>query len=281
MVQCHYFIAATLPTPFSLTAELLRENKRTIDRAIRELDRERMALQTQEKKTVIEIKKMAKEGQMGAVKVMAQSVVRNRNAVTKLYQLKSQLQSVSLRMSELKSTQAMTEAMAGTTKAMAQMNRKMNLPAIAKIMREFERQNMKMEQTSEMMGDAVDMTLSGEGEEEETEELVSQVLDEIGIDATTLMVKPPGQQVPAQGLGAEEQPAAAMPVGAAAAHGGSSSGARRPPGGGGSNHGGGGGGGMPPLPANGGGPALGGVGGGSSGGLDDDLQARLDNLRKG
>lgn len=35
-----------------------------LDKAIRELDRERMGLQNQEKKTIAEIKKMAKEGQM-------------------------------------------------------------------------------------------------------------------------------------------------------------------------------------------------------------------------
>jgi hypothetical protein len=47
-----------------IPAELLRENKRMLDRAIRELDRERMGLQTQEKKLIMEIKKMAKDGQM-------------------------------------------------------------------------------------------------------------------------------------------------------------------------------------------------------------------------
>lgn len=46
------------------TTELLRENKRMLDKAIRELDRERMALQTQEKKVIAEIKKTAKQGQM-------------------------------------------------------------------------------------------------------------------------------------------------------------------------------------------------------------------------
>jgi charged multivesicular body protein 2A len=35
-----------------------------LDKSIRELDRERMGLQNQEKKVVAEIKKMAKEGQM-------------------------------------------------------------------------------------------------------------------------------------------------------------------------------------------------------------------------
>ena len=44
-------------------AEQLRENKRMIDRAIRELDRERMKFEVQEKKTVAEMKKLAKAGQ--------------------------------------------------------------------------------------------------------------------------------------------------------------------------------------------------------------------------
>eukprot|EP00803_Ostreobium_quekettii_P009453 evm.model.scf_5.11 EVM.evm.TU.scf_5.11 scf_5:137000-139719(+) len=162
-------------------AELLRENKRNLDKAIRELDRERQALQNQEKKLIAEIKKTAKQGQMEAVKVMAKSLVRNRHAVTNMFGLKSQLQAVSLRIQTLKSTQAMADAMRGATKAMKVMNKKMNIPALQKIMREFEMQNEKMEMTSEMMGDAIDDVFEGEEEEEETDDLVNQVLDEIGI----------------------------------------------------------------------------------------------------
>jgi len=44
-------------------AEQLRENKRMIDRAIRELDRERQRMEMQEKKTIAEMKKLAKAGQ--------------------------------------------------------------------------------------------------------------------------------------------------------------------------------------------------------------------------
>ena len=244
---------------------MLRENKRMIDRAIRELDRERMGLQAQEKKTVAEIKKMAKENQMDAVKVMAKSVVRNRNAVTKLYQLKSQLQAVSLRMAELKSTQAMADAMRGTTKAMAAMNKQMQLPALAKIMREFERQNMRMEQASESMGTAMDMAFEGEGEQEETDELVSQVLDEIGIDTrSNLAAVPAGQTAVPSAVAA---PAVPQALAAGAGTSGSASG----------KHGGGPA--PPPPPAG---------GGGSSGGLpappvsdggDDELLKRLQRLR--
>ena len=59
-------------------------------------------------------------------------------------------------MQTLKSTQAMSEAMKGATRAMGAMNRQMNLPALQKIMRDFEMQNERMEMTSEVMGDAVD-----------------------------------------------------------------------------------------------------------------------------
>ena len=36
------------------------------------------------------------------------------------------------------------------------MNKQMNMPALQKIMREFERQNERMEMTSDMMGDSID-----------------------------------------------------------------------------------------------------------------------------
>lgn len=230
-------------------AEMLRENKRMLDRAIRDLERERQQLQAQEKKLILEIKKTAKQGQMGAVKVMAKDLIRTRHQVTKFYGLKSQLQGVSLRIQTLKSTQAMAEAMKGTTKAMRQMNKQMNLPALQKILQEFEMQNERMEMTSEVMGDALDDAMGGEDEEEETEELVNQVLDEIGIDLHNQLVSAPAATAPAE----------AVPTGRVAQ----------------ADAVGGGGG--PPPPSSGGGPSGGTA---EDTGLDSDLQARLENLRK-
>ena len=45
-------------------AQMLRENKRLLDKTMRNLDRERVKMEQQEKKIVVDIKKMAKEGQM-------------------------------------------------------------------------------------------------------------------------------------------------------------------------------------------------------------------------
>lgn len=46
------------------TAELLRDNKRVLNRAIRELDREGHRLEQQELKTILDMKRDAKQGQM-------------------------------------------------------------------------------------------------------------------------------------------------------------------------------------------------------------------------
>ena len=51
--------------------EMLRKNQRALTKAMRELDRERSKMEQQEKKIIADIKKMAKAGQMDAVKIMA------------------------------------------------------------------------------------------------------------------------------------------------------------------------------------------------------------------
>ncbi|EJW78099.1 hypothetical protein WUBG_10997, partial [Wuchereria bancrofti] len=45
-------------------AEMLRQNQRALNKAMRELDRERSRLEMQEKKIIADIKKMAKMNQM-------------------------------------------------------------------------------------------------------------------------------------------------------------------------------------------------------------------------
>ncbi|EAU33928.1 charged multivesicular body protein 2a [Aspergillus terreus NIH2624] len=59
-------------------AERLRKHQRALDRTQRELDRERVKLENQEKKLVQDIKKSAKNGQVGACKIQAKDLVRTR-----------------------------------------------------------------------------------------------------------------------------------------------------------------------------------------------------------
>jgi charged multivesicular body protein 2A len=67
-------------------AERLRKHQRALEKTQRELDRERVKLENQEKKLIIDIKKSAKNGQMGACKIQAKDLVRTRRyAITSAY----------------------------------------------------------------------------------------------------------------------------------------------------------------------------------------------------
>lgn len=55
------------------------------------------------------------------------------------------------------------------------------MPAINKMMAEFERENAKSDMMQELMGDAIDDALADDNNEEEEDRIVSQVLDEIGV----------------------------------------------------------------------------------------------------
>merc|ERR1712209_244105 len=91
---------------------------------------------------------MAKQGQMDAVKIMAKDLVRTRRYVKK---------------------------------AMGSMNKQMKLPEIQKIMMEFEKQSEIMDMKGEMMEDAIDDVMGDEDDEEESDAIVNQVLDELGL----------------------------------------------------------------------------------------------------
>ncbi|KAJ8922601.1 hypothetical protein NQ315_007632 [Exocentrus adspersus] len=238
--------------------ELLRKNQRALNKAMRDLDREKQKMEQQEKKIINDIKKLAKEGQMDAVKIMARDLVRTRRYVKKFMLMKANIQAVSLKIQTLRSQNAMAQAMKGVTKAMASMNRQLNLPQIQRILQEFEKQSEIMDMKEEVMNDAIDDAMEGDDDEEESivfivlaitvyplpllirsdclsDAVVNQVLDELGLQLTDTLSGLPqtGANLPASG---QKQPTAT----AATA-------------------------------------------GGNGGGLSDadaDLQARLDNLRR-
>lgn len=81
----------------------------------------------------------------------------------------------------VRSNEQMMQSMKGATVLLGSMNRQMNLPALQRIAMEFEKENDIMDQRQEMMDDAID-DVAGVEDEEEGEEVVNQVLDEIGID---------------------------------------------------------------------------------------------------
>lgn len=171
-------------------AERLRKHQRSLEKTLRELDRERIKLENQEKKLVQEIKKSAKNGQMGACKIQAKDLVRTRRYVEKFSAMRTQLQAISLRIQTVRTSEQMMQAMKGATGILGNMNRSMNLPALQRIALEFERENDIMDQRQEMMDDAID-DVTGLEDEADGEEIVEQILEEIGVDLKISMGETP------------------------------------------------------------------------------------------
>lgn len=138
------------------------QHQRSLERTQRELDRERTKLESQEKKLIQDIKKAAKQGQMGSCQVMAKDLVRTRRYIQKFYQMKTQLQAVSLRIQTVGTNQQMMMSMKGATQLLGSMNKSMNLPSLQRIAMEFEKENDIMDQRQEMMDDAIDDSMEAD-----------------------------------------------------------------------------------------------------------------------
>ncbi|XXQ32730.1 Charged multivesicular body protein 2a [Plasmodiophora brassicae] len=164
------------------TKEIVREQKRMVDKAIRGLERERQGMERQEKKLIMEMKTMAKKGQDSSVRIMAKDLVRIRKHQEKFLNMCAQLRAISLQMTEVSSTAMLAESMSKVTKSMGVLSQQIKLPALQKIMIEFAKQSEQMEMKQEMLTDAVDDAMQNEEDEEEQDAIVGQVLDEIGIN---------------------------------------------------------------------------------------------------
>jgi len=174
--------------------EIIREQKRMVERSVRGLERDRASLQRDEQKLINDIRKAAKANQLKSVRIMAKDLVRIRKHQEKFVNLTAQLRAISLQMTSMASTQALTTSMKNITKAMTRLNKQINLPELNKVMQEFAKQSEQMEMKQEMISDSIDSAMDNAEDEEETDQVVNQVLDELGVSMTEGMAAPPSQK---------------------------------------------------------------------------------------
>jgi charged multivesicular body protein 2A len=151
--------------------ERLRKNQRALEKTQRELARETTKLQAQEKKLVSEIKKSAKAGQIASAKIQARDLIRTKSYITKFNSMKAQLQAILLRIQLVRSNQQMATSMHDATRLLLGMNRSMNLPQLLRIAQDFAKENDMMDQKQEFMDDAIDDAMADDDELGEDEQV--------------------------------------------------------------------------------------------------------------
>ncbi|OWR41602.1 putative Charged multivesicular body protein 2B [Danaus plexippus plexippus] len=171
--------------------EQQRENDRELRKAGRDLERDKNALEREEKKLELEIKKMAKEGNNEGCKILAKQLVQMRKQKTRMYAANSKISSVQIHNKAMGANIAIAGAMGTTAKTMGNINKILNPAQISKDMEAFKVASAKMDMTDEMISETLDDIMTESGDEEETEGVVNQVLDEIGIEISGKMANAP------------------------------------------------------------------------------------------
>ncbi|KAI8424201.1 hypothetical protein MSG28_002781 [Choristoneura fumiferana] len=171
--------------------EQQRQNDRELRKAGRELDRDKAALEREEKETGNGDKKMASQGNNEGCKILAKQLVQLRKQKTRIYAANSKISSVQMSNKAMGANIAIAGAMGTTAKTMGNMNKVMNPHQIAKDMDAFKQANAKLDMTDEMISDTLDDIMDESGDEEETEGIVNKVLDEIGIEISGKMAHAP------------------------------------------------------------------------------------------
>ncbi|CAF0779424.1 unnamed protein product [Adineta ricciae] len=161
--------------------EIMQENKRAIRRARRELEREKNRLNNEKTRNENEIRKLAAKGEQKALRTYAKNIVNQRNQINKLGAMDATLSTLESEASSMNAQMTMAGVMVKTTKTLARLNRMMPLADFQKTMQMFEQNMTANNIKQEMMNDAMDAAFEGDDDEEATEELVDQVLNELNI----------------------------------------------------------------------------------------------------
>jgi charged multivesicular body protein 3 len=188
----------------------MREWNRNLKREMRRIDRDVDGMNRNEKTTAVEIKKLAEKKEINSVKILAKELVRLRNTRDRMILTKTQLNSVSNQLTHQMSVAKLGNAFAKSAELMAAMNQLVNVPEITETMTKMSAEMQNLGIIEGVMADGIDEALGDTIEtEEQTEAEVQKLLEELAIDAITLMPSAAKDKLPGQKVAAGPQRTAA------------------------------------------------------------------------
>ncbi|XP_075250940.1 charged multivesicular body protein 2a-like [Convolutriloba macropyga] len=180
------------------TKEQMRKNDRELNKVTRDLDKERAANEREQKKLEMEIKKAVKANNKPVAAALAKQLVQMRKANERTLMAQGRIRGVQMQQKSMAANQKVADSMAQTTKVMAKASP--DVRKTAQTMQQFQKQNERMQMQEEMLDDAMAVALSDdEGAEDE---VINQVLSEIGVDINAQL--PQGRQAPLPATGSVE-----------------------------------------------------------------------------
>jgi len=117
--------------------ETARSAKKDIGKSQRELQREQLRLEGEERKLIAEIKKQAKSSNDSHVKILARQLVDTRKAKEKLMEMNAHLGAVKTKTTMLAATETQVNALKSVNKAMVAAGKSMDVQKFRRIWQNF------------------------------------------------------------------------------------------------------------------------------------------------
>lgn len=153
--------------------QLLRKNKRELERSLNQL-------QPLKKKTESLIKKSVKDKDYKTARLYAKELINVNRQYNKLYQSKTRIDSITMSINEQWQMNRLTQSIHALTSVMKDVNQLIHVGAVLQTMQELSKELMKAGIINEMMDEMVDLDY------EEDEELESESQEEINKIITSL-----------------------------------------------------------------------------------------------
>lgn len=155
--------------------QLLRKNKRELDRSMNQL-------QPLKKKTESLIKKSTKNKDYKSARIYAKELININRQYNKLYLSKTRVDSITMSINEQWSMNKLTNSLQLLTGVMKDVNQLISLGAILSTMQELLKELMKAGIINEMMDDMVDLDVEDDELESESQDEVNKIIQSLTED---------------------------------------------------------------------------------------------------
>lgn len=172
-----------------LAAEQKKQQRRELRDATRACDRIQSDLDRQAKDLESQIKAAAKKNDTELAKTLAKQLIKVRNEKVRATGAKSKISNISSHASSMEANNKLAQVMANSASALSKVNQQMQPEQLANQMSQFQAENTKMEMKDDAFNEMFDELF--EGESDEADSIMDQVLSEIAIDTSNALIKAP------------------------------------------------------------------------------------------
>lgn len=166
----------------------MNDPKRSLDKNMRDVERERLRLEKDKQKKLALVKQLALKGDHSQAKMVAKEIARIDNQIKAMGNFNSQVRGVQSKVTGINSINVMANAMETSGQVLSKANERIDMQKMKQNANIFQKQDMKLNMKQDMMDDVFD-SIGGEYNAVD-EDLYNQVLKEAGMKAKPIQQQP-------------------------------------------------------------------------------------------